>query len=243
MKRILCLLLSVSFLFSAAVTAHNAEGALTLSATRNGDRIFVTLCAKNLNVTSAQLLIQFNHVLLQFSDSTNLTNQEDSEMDVRLRTGTGGTVLINCSSMQTMSGDLVRLCFSLKEAPTEGSVDFTLSIRTLYVSQSTIGAVTKQTTVPCIGTSVTFSGSDKPDAVYAPGDVNQDGNVSSDDARLALRASVRLERLDAISLLLADIDGDGSVSSSDARRILRASVKLETLYMPLSIDQNHLKGS
>ncbi len=61
------------------------------------------------------------------------------------------------------------------------------------------------------------------------GDVDADGCVSSADARLALRAAVKLEPIfpgDA-AFRAADYDGDGSITSADARLILRASVGLE----------------
>ena len=64
----------------------------------------------------------------------------------------------------------------------------------------------------------------------APGDVDGDGELSSGDARLALRASVGLEKAIAKgsdAWLAADADGDGEVTSGDARLILRASVGLE----------------
>ena len=62
-----------------------------------------------------------------------------------------------------------------------------------------------------------------------PGDVDRDGSVTSEDARLALRASVKLETLEAAAFVNADVTGDGVVTPEDARKILRASVHLETL--------------
>ena len=58
------------------------------------------------------------------------------------------------------------------------------------------------------------------------GDVNKDGAVGADDARLALRRSVDLETYEPGSdeFVAADYDCDGSVSAMDARYILRASV-------------------
>ncbi len=61
------------------------------------------------------------------------------------------------------------------------------------------------------------------------GDVDGDGFITSADARIALRASVKLENLSKEEELAANVDGDGFVTSADARLILRASVKLETL--------------
>lgn len=63
------------------------------------------------------------------------------------------------------------------------------------------------------------------------GDVDQNGKVESADARLALRASVKLESYagGSNSFLAADVDRNGKIESSDARSILRASVNLEKL--------------
>ena len=61
------------------------------------------------------------------------------------------------------------------------------------------------------------------------GDVNLDGKLGADDARLALRETVGLEVLHDDSLRCADADHDNDVTAADARLILRASVGLETL--------------
>lgn len=55
------------------------------------------------------------------------------------------------------------------------------------------------------------------------GDVDDDGEITAADARLALRMSVGLEEV----IRRADIDVDGSVSAADARQLLRISVGLE----------------
>lgn len=62
------------------------------------------------------------------------------------------------------------------------------------------------------------------------GDVDGDGFVRASDARLALRASVRLELLTVEERNAADVDFSGSVDASDARSILRCSVALEKLH-------------
>ena len=63
-------------------------------------------------------------------------------------------------------------------------------------------------------------------------DVDGNGKIESADARLALRASVKLEKdivagTDAFKA--ADVNGDDKVGSDDARTILRLSVKLENI--------------
>ena len=62
-----------------------------------------------------------------------------------------------------------------------------------------------------------------------PGDVDLDGRLTAEDARLALRTSVKLETLSETAFAHADVDKDGAVTPEDARRILRASVHLEEL--------------
>ena len=53
------------------------------------------------------------------------------------------------------------------------------------------------------------------------GDVDGDGKVTASDARLILRASVGLEKVDTN---IADIDRDGKVTAADSRLALRESV-------------------
>ena len=64
---------------------------------------------------------------------------------------------------------------------------------------------------------------------HRPGDVDGDGEITSADARLALRASVKLEHYEEGSapFIAADANKDGAIGSDDARMILRAAVKLE----------------
>lgn len=67
---------------------------------------------------------------------------------------------------------------------------------------------------------------------FISGDVDSDGQISSADARLALRASVGLEHLSFKSGVAADVNADNTISSDDARTILRVSVGLDTLKNP-----------
>ena len=75
--------------------------------------------------------------------------------------------------------------------------------------------------------TVTLPEPETPDVMI--GDVDGDGELSSGDARLALRASVKLESYEegSAAYIAADVDRNGVIESSDARMILRASVKLE----------------
>ena len=76
----------------------------------------------------------------------------------------------------------------------------------------------------------TVAGTKPSETARALGDVDGDGRITASDARLALRASVLLERYaaDSAQFVAADVDKNGIIQASDARRILRVSVKLET---------------
>ncbi len=60
------------------------------------------------------------------------------------------------------------------------------------------------------------------------GDVDGDGQITSSDARSALRAAVGLDSLSEKQKIAADVNKDGAVTSTDARSILRCAVGLET---------------
>ena len=81
------------------------------------------------------------------------------------------------------------------------------------------------------GVSVTVVVSGTGQNTRMPGDVDGDGVLSPADARLALRASVNLEKFEQGTAMFAaaDANHNGVIEPEDARMILRASVKLETL--------------
>ena len=64
-----------------------------------------------------------------------------------------------------------------------------------------------------------------------PGDVNGDGEILANDARLALRASAKLETLDETQTKAADVNEDGKVLADDARQILRFSAQLQKSFI------------
>ena len=64
---------------------------------------------------------------------------------------------------------------------------------------------------------------------YRAGDVDGDGAVKPEDARLTLRASVGFIKFAGLAFQAADVDHDNAITPADARLILRASVGLEKL--------------
>ena len=94
-----------------------------------------------------------------------------------------------------------------------------------------------QETKPVNPTPVT---PDPPATAYSVGDVDGNGKIEPADARLALRAAVKLELYAAGSaqFLAADVDNNGEIDPSDARSILRAAVGLQKLNGSPSVPVN-----
>ena len=69
-------------------------------------------------------------------------------------------------------------------------------------------------------------------AVKRLGDMDEDGIIAATDARIALRASAKIETLSAENRVLADVDYDSKVTAVDARTILRVSAKLQSFESP-----------
>ena len=64
-----------------------------------------------------------------------------------------------------------------------------------------------------------------------PGDINGDGEVLANDARMVLRASALLETLNDAQTTAADVNKDGKVLADDARQILRYSAQLQKAFI------------
>ena len=64
---------------------------------------------------------------------------------------------------------------------------------------------------------------------YLVGDANGDGQITAADARILLRLSAKLEKLESYNVPFAvlDVNGDGQITASDARIVLRLSAKLD----------------
>ncbi|MBQ6863053.1 MAG: leucine-rich repeat protein, partial [Clostridia bacterium] len=103
----------------------------------------------------------------------------------------------------------------------------------LTVNGNAFGATTA--TFALAGTSltaectVTVTAPTAVEPAFTLGDVDNNGKLEAADARLALRAAVKLETLTETQTKAADADKNGKLEAADARLILRAAVGLETL--------------
>lgn len=84
---------------------------------------------------------------------------------------------------------------------------------TTYLTTTTgFITTTRPTTNPTVGD------------VLRPGDMDDDGMVSTADARIVLQCAIGAVTLDADHAVLADIDSDGDITTADAREVLKMSL-------------------
>ena len=62
---------------------------------------------------------------------------------------------------------------------------------------------------------------------YKRGDINEDGAVTTEDARLVLRTVIGLSYFSDFHKMLCDLDGNGKLTTADARSVLRTAIALE----------------
>lgn len=84
-----------------------------------------------------------------------------------------------------------------------------------------ISAILSVVLICSAATVLSFAGNTK------TGDLNGDGDVTSADARIALRISAQLETADDAVMKAADVNHDGKVTASDARLIMRVAAQLD----------------
>ncbi len=110
-----------------------------------------------------------------------------------------------------------------------GDVMFTLSGGAgVAVTRPDGGPVTPEDAV-CSGMELTMPEGEK-DTLVVLGDADGDGQITSADARLALRYSVKLDNPVRWQLNASRVTGGEKTTSEDARLILRSSVSLENAY-------------
>ncbi len=79
---------------------------------------------------------------------------------------------------------------------------------------------------PAISAKLTIRVEKSTSPALLMGDVNQDGNVTADDALDVLKHAAKLIKLEGDKLNAADMDGDGNVGAGDALLILQTAAKL-----------------
>ena len=119
------------------------------------------------------------------------------------------------------SGEYMYISSGIKVSDIKSRGNGIIDIRNSYGSMNASSVV-------CSGNTVHFGDGSKYTCILN-GDVNGDGSVTAADARLTLRTSVSLEKLNLWQTASADTDLSDTITAADARMILRTSVKLENL--------------
>ncbi|MCR5782504.1 MAG: hypothetical protein K6G90_07165 [Clostridia bacterium] len=120
-------------------------------------------------------------------------------------------VLWAASEDNNSTGELLRLAFEVKAPSAGNNYDISVEVDSAFNQEME---------------SVEVKLSSKIFASYDIGDVDGNGKVFANDARLALRASARLEELSREAFYAADCDRNGVITAGEARMILRYSANL-----------------
>ena len=153
------------------------------------------------------------------TDAVAVGYGEEAEITVQAENAAGMTVSAKADSgIVTLSDDVLAL---------DENGAATLTVTGLMTGKAQIAFSLNGTAMTAV-TAVTVT-LPRPDVL--PGDVDGDGAVRPEDARLALRISVKLEPCEegTAAFIAADANRDNAVTPEDARLILRAAVGLEQL--------------
>lgn len=77
--------------------------------------------------------------------------------------------------------------------------------------------------------NVSYAQENNRQSVFGPGDVNGDGQITLDDAALALNGALKITTLEEEAGKAADLRGDGQVTVDDAQNILLVALKVKTM--------------
>lgn len=116
-------------------------------------------------------------------------------------------------------GNVAKVTFKVK-SQTQSATTLKLHVVTA-AGENTTGIVKLDISNPEIAYLLMLKEFDK---LY--GDVNFNGSIGLDDARMALKAALKIDILDGESVVAADVNQDGSIQLSDAQTILKKALRI-----------------
>ncbi len=119
--------------------------------------------------------------------------------------------------------------FSAKQKLTLGDLLKEFENDGITVKNSLGETITDSSAVIGSGFTVSLGGSEEFYSYYLLGDLNSDGEITAVDARIVLRASAELDKLNDWQKVIAEIDDSNQITATDARIILRLSADLEKI--------------
>ena len=220
MKKIVSLLLTALLLCGVLIpvsAAPQAQLKVSSAEARPGDTVSVKVIIEN-NPGFCYLKVNYSYD----ANALTLKSIDNGTVSTDAFTVTEKSVLWDSDRNATGAGTLCTLTFTVKTGA-EGNFDIRISVVECYNYD--------EAAVALLGGSgkITVTKPQEPEKKIKLGDVNLDGRVGTEDARLCLRRAIGLETYPKGSdeFIACDIDRNQNVSTGDARHILRGAIGLE----------------
>ncbi|HBH95611.1 MAG TPA: hypothetical protein DDX91_07645 [Ruminococcaceae bacterium] len=205
---------SDAFTFSVKKSSSGNASALKATGTNAavGGNLTISLSIDKTKLSGLDFDLIYDSSKLKFIGTSNAAFENEQINEIT----TGKIKAAYYSSDSAYTGKLVDLKFEVI-AKNEGTADIMINPTMAMNENNTVIELNPTSYTAIISSS------------FMLGDVDNDGKISSRDARLAHRAAVGLEGLTPAQFSAADADKDGRITSRDARLIHRAAVGLEKL--------------
>ena len=205
MKRIVCLFLILILMFSTCVMVNAHEivsESISMVEPTTGNKIPQTSSTQNVNIT---FFVSNGKAYVSYFCAANVN---DISVNVVFEKKTLGLFWVNIGDEYHQRTDKKYLSGSCT-VDADGSGEYRVT-----VTFNVAGEKMKQSAVYEYNENILL------------GDANSDGKITSNDARLILRFSAKLDKFTEKQKEICDINKDGSVNASDARIALKMSAKL-----------------
>lgn len=201
MKKIVCLFLILTLIFSACVTANAQETVSEVEPT-TGNKIPQTSSTQNISIT---FFVSDGKAYVSYFCAANAN---DISVNVVFEKKTLGLFWVNIGDEYQQKTDKKYLSGSCS-VPVDDSGEYRVT-----VNFNVAGEKMKKTAVYEYNENILM------------GDVNSDGVITSNDARQILRFSAKLQIFSNEQKKICDIDKNGSITAADARIVLKMSARL-----------------
>lgn len=201
MKKIVCLFLILILIFSACVTANAQETVSEVEPT-TGNKIPQTSSTQNISIT---FFVSNGKAHVSYFCAANVN---DISVNVVFEKKTLGLFWVNIGDEYQQKADKKYLSGSCT-IPVDGSGEYRVTVRF-----NVAGEKMKQSSVYEYNENILM------------GDANSDGIITSNDARMILRFSAKLQKFSNEQKKICDINKNGTITAADARVALKISAKL-----------------
>lgn len=211
---IFALVLAVTVVFSVTAGAQAPTIAVSSVSAKPGDTVELMVSVSgNPGINTFSLGFEYD------TDRLTLQNVTASDALGGQFTYAKKAVWLN-SSDSTYNGEILTLSFKVNDNATAGNA----SVNVTYSAGDISNYNEDDVNFGTVPGAVTVTGGETGEL----GDVDLNGKIDAEDARLALRAAAKLQTLTGEQFARADVDGNGDLNAIDARKILRVAAKLES---------------